>query len=150
MTELSVKLRKTLNAPVERVFQAWLDADMLSRFMTPLPGMPEPRVEVDAREGGSFTIYMQVGDEEIPHTGEYLEVNPYSRLVFTWISPFSTDGSTVTIQFSKISDNRTRIDLSHVKFRGEAERSSHEGGWANILEKLADVTVEMQAKQASA
>lgn len=150
MTELSVNLQKTINAPVEKVFQAWLDADTLSRFMTPLPGMPIPRIEVDAREGGSFTIYKQVGEEEIPHTGEYLEIHPYSRLVFTWVSPFSTDGSIVTILFSEIGDSRTRVDLSHVRFRGEAERSSHEGGWTNILEKMADVAEELDAKRASA
>lgn len=140
MTELSVKLRKTLNAPVEKVFDAWLDAETLSRFMTPMPGMPEPRVEADGREGGGFVIYMQVGDEEIPHKGKYLEVTPYSKLVFTWESPFSVDGSFVTIYFKKLDNDNTEIDFVHLKFKGEEERSNHEGGWTNILEKLNAVT----------
>ena len=150
MTDLSVNLKKTINAPIEKVFHAWLDAGTLSRFMTPLPGMPEPRVEVDGREGGSFAIYMQVGDEEIPHSGEYLEIIPHSRLVFTWKSPFSTDGSTVTIRFSALGANRTLVELVHVKFRGEAEQASHKSGWTNVLEKLGDVTEAPQVQQASA
>lgn len=149
MPELIVKLQKRINAPIEKVFNAWLDADTLSRFMTPLPGMPEPRVEVDGRKGGSFTIYMQVGDEEVPHRGEYLEVNPHSRLTFTWVSPFSTDGSTVTIELSALGKNRTRVELVHVKFPGEAERSSHQGGWMNVLEKLGEVTEALSVQPVS-
>lgn len=136
MTELAVNLVKTINAPIERVFNAWLDAATLSKFMTPMPGMPEPRVEADGRQGGSFTIYMQVGDEEIPHKGTYLEVNPYNKLVFTWESPFSTDGSTVTMHLKAMGDTQTEINFSHIKFKGEEERSNHEGGWTYIMEKL--------------
>lgn len=150
MTDLTVKLTKTINAPAERVFNAWLDANTLSRFMTPMPGMPEPRTEADGRQGGGFTIYMQVGDQEIPHKGEYLEVTPFTKLVFTWESPFSTDGSTVSIDFKALDDDHTEISFTHVKFKGEEERSNHEGGWINILEKLNAVIETEMSQQTSA
>ena len=140
MADLTVKVRKTINAPVEKVFNAWLNTKTLSKFMLPAPGMPEPRTEVDRRVGGGFTIYMMVGDQEIPHSGKYLEINQPNKLVFTWESPFSTKDSTVTILFTPIDDNHTEIDFTHVKFKDEQARADHEGGWSRILEKLSELT----------
>ncbi|NOX43686.1 MAG: SRPBCC domain-containing protein [Gammaproteobacteria bacterium] len=136
MTDLKVNVSRTINAPIEKVFDAWLNAETLSQFMTPMLGMPNPKTENDPREGGSFVIKMRVGEDEIPHTGEYLEINRPSKLVFTWISPFSTVGSTVTINFKSIDDSTTDVELIHVKFADEESRSNHEGGWGSILDKL--------------
>jgi len=139
MTDLTVNINKTIQAPIETVFDAWLKPETVSRFMLPMPGMPEPHAEIDAREGGSFTILMQVGDDKIPHTGEYLEINRPTKLIFTWASPFSTDNSTVTLNFDAIDDNKTKIELTHVRFIDEESRSNHEGGWSNILDKLNEI-----------
>jgi len=139
MSDLTVKLKRTINAPIENVFDAWLEAKTLSRFMMPMPGMPEPKTEADGREGGGFTIMMQVGDQEIPHKGTYLEVSRPDKLVFTWESPFSTDGSTVAILFNAIDAESTEIDFTHVKFIDEETRSDHEGGWNTIIDNLAEL-----------
>lgn len=139
MTDLTININKTIHAPIEKVFDAWLNPKILSTFMLPMPGMPEPEVEIDARKGGSFTIIMDAGGEKLPHTGEYLEINRPDRLVFTWVSQWSPENSTVTLNFTKIDDNKTNISLSHIKFIDEETRSDHEGGWGHILDKLSDV-----------
>ena len=139
MTDLTVNLNKTINAPIEKVFDAWLDPGMLTRFILPEPGMPQPDVENDAREGGRFTIIMHVGDDKIPHTGSYLTVDRPRQLVFSWESPYSTDDSTVTLDFRAIDANTTNVELTHVKFLNEEARSDHEDGWGNILDKLDEV-----------
>ena len=139
MTDLTVTLNKKIQAPIEKVFDAWLNPKTLSKFMMPMPGMPASDVESDAREGGSFTIIMHVGEDKLPHTGEYLEINRPDKLVFTWASHRSVDNSTVTLNFTKIDDNKTNISLSHVKFIDETARSDHEGGWGNILDKLNEI-----------
>ena len=136
MTDLSLNISKTINAPIEKVFDAWLDPLMLTQFILPAPGMAQPQVENDAREGGRFSIIMQVGDERIPHTGTYLTLERPHRLAFSWESPFSTDDSVVTLLFDAIDSNTTRLDLSHVKFINEEARANHEGGWNNILDQL--------------
>ena len=136
MTDLTVHVTKTIHAPIERVFDAWLNPKTLSQFMLPMPGMPQPQTEIDAREGGNFTIIMQVGDNKIPHTGKYLEISRPDKLVFTWESPFSTDGSIVTLKFSDLGGNKTCVELTHLKFIDEESRGNHEGGWGNILESL--------------
>ena len=112
---------------------------MLARFMLPMPGMQEPRVHCDPRVGGTFEIVMFVGDAEVPHTGQYQEVIPHSRLSFTWSSPASLPDSVVTLDFTAVSDNETRVDLSQVRFMDEERRADHEGGWTQILDTLAQV-----------
>lgn len=139
MSDLTVNVTKMIDAPIEKVFDAWLNPDMLSQFILPMPGMPKPEVETDARKGGDFTIIMQVGDDKIPHTGKYLEISRPNKLVFTWESPCSFNDSSVTILFSGEGSSKTRVDLTHIKFIDEETRSDHEGGWGNILESLSSI-----------
>jgi uncharacterized protein YndB with AHSA1/START domain len=138
MTDLTVNISKIIDAPIGNVFDAWLSPKILSQFILPMAGMQQPSVETDACEGGEFKIVMHVGDDKIPHTGKYLQINRPNKLVFTWESPFSTKGSTVTLIFSDLGENKTNIALSHVKFIDEESRTNHEGGWGNILECLND------------
>ncbi len=138
MTDLTVQINKIIEAPIEKVFDAWLDPKTLSKFILPMPGMEEPWVENEAREGGGFTIMMKVGEDKTPHTGTYLEIDRPKKLAFTWESPASTDDSVVTLNFTEVSDNKTKIELTHIRFIDEERRSNHEGGWSNILNKLND------------
>jgi len=139
MTDLTVNIEKIINAPIEKVFDAWLDPAMLTRFILPDPAMPQPEVENEPREGGRFTIVMHVGDDKLPHTGSYLNVERPNRLKFSWESAYSTDDSTVTLDFTAIDAGTTKVELTHVKFLHEEARSNHEGGWGNILDKLDEI-----------
>jgi len=136
MSELTVNLNKTINAPLEKTYEAWLNPETLAKFILPMPGMPKPEVENDAREGGDFTIIMAVGDEKVPHTGKYLVIKRYKELTFTWQSPCSVENSTVTLVFTELNKNQTNIELTHVKFIDEETRQDHQGGWGNILDAL--------------
>jgi uncharacterized protein YndB with AHSA1/START domain len=104
-----------------------------------MSGMAAPQTQNEPHEGGSFEIIMNVGDDKIPHTGKYLEITRPNKLVFTWVSPFSTDDSTVTLVFTGMGDNQTNIELTHSRFIDEEARTNHQGGWGNILDKLNDV-----------
>jgi uncharacterized protein YndB with AHSA1/START domain len=137
MTELSLTTTRQINAPVEKVFDAWLSAETLKRFMLPGEGMSVPKAEVDPQVGGRFAIVMAAGDDEIPHAGTYLTIDPHSRIVFTWESPFSTDGSTVTLDMRPVDAGRTELTLTHVKFATESSRDSHQKGWEGILAALS-------------
>ena len=135
MTDLTLTTTRVISAEPSRVFDAWLDPAMLARFMTSGPGMTVPKAAADPVEGGRFDIVMQAGDDEIPHAGTYIEINRHSRLVFTWESPFSVEGSTVTLDFEPV-DGGTEVTLTHVKFPSEESRDNHLGGWNGILGAL--------------
>ena len=139
MNDMTVTVNRKISAPVESVFNAWLDAEMLAKFMIPAAGVCIPKAETDARVGGRFTIIMDTGENEIPHGGEYKAIDRHSKLVFTWESPFSIDGSTVTLNFADSGDGGTDLELIHVKFPNEESRNNHEGGWSSIMVKLDEV-----------
>ncbi len=138
MTDLTLTTSRTIAAPPERVFKAWLDPKMLAKFMRPAEGMEGPKASTDPREGGRFDIVMKAGDQEIPHSGTYKLIKPHSQLVFTWESPMSIDGSTVTLDFTPVAGG-TLVKLHHVKFPSEESRNNHESGWARILATLGEV-----------
>jgi len=138
MTDLSLTTSRTIAAPRQRVFDAWLDANMLAKFMKPMADMPDSKSETDAREGGRFSIIMMAGDQALPHGGTYKEISPHDRIVFTWESPYSVDDSTVTLDFADEGDG-TKVTLTHVKFPDEETRDRHEGGWGGILAALDGV-----------
>jgi uncharacterized protein YndB with AHSA1/START domain len=139
MTDLTLNLEATINAPIEKVFDAWLDPGMLSRFMLPQPGMPRPEVENDPRVGGRFTIVMRDGEETLPHRGEYLVIDRPRQLKFSWGSQYSPDDSTVTLDFAALDVHTTRVALTQVKFLNEDAREAHRGGWMNILAALDEL-----------
>ncbi len=133
--KLSLSVIKKIGAPIETVFDAWLDPAILSKFMLPKSGMPCPAVKLDPSVGGRFQIDMDVGEKIIPHHGEYLEIDRPNRLVFSWESPFSAPDSQVTIDFKPVEDSSTEITLKHIRFLNEESRDNHHGGWTNILEQ---------------
>lgn len=136
MTELSLEVTKSLPYPPERVFDAWLNPQMLAKFMVPGPGMSVPEAQAEAKVGGRFRIIMRTPDDnDIPHEGEYLAINRATHLKFTWNSPFSQDDSTVTLDFQP-DGTGTQLRLSHVRFPNEESRDNHQGGWTLILEAL--------------
>ena len=130
--ELTLRVSRVIQAPIEKVFNAWLDPQFLARFMLPAAGMQAPKVTADAREGGSFSIIMQVGDQELPHGGNYQKIEPHHCIIFTWESAHSIDGSIVTLNFSA-DGSGTLVELLQVKFYDEEAKSAHRGGWDSIL-----------------
>jgi uncharacterized protein YndB with AHSA1/START domain len=78
---------------------------------------------------------MKAGDDEMPHSGVYLTIKPHSQIVFTWDSPFSIEGSTVTVELAAVKGG-TEVTLTHVKFPSEESRKNHDDGWNNILVAL--------------
>ncbi|MGH1446423.1 MAG: SRPBCC family protein [Cognatishimia sp.] len=135
--DLRLSTDRVIAAPVEKVFNAWLDPEMLARFMRPGPDMTVPSAKSDAREGGHFEIIMRAGDQDIPHQGTYQKIARHSQIVFTWESAFSPADSEVTLDLRPEGDG-THITLTHVTFYDEEKRDNHLGGWKNILEALSE------------
>lgn len=136
MAELTLSVTHTINAPIEFVFNAWLDPVIMAKFMMPAPDMSVSNVSTEPVIGGGFALTMNTAENNsIDHKGEYLEIDRHSKLVFTWLSPMSIDGSTVTLNLSEV-EGGTHIELSQIKFISEEMRDNHIGGWASILKCL--------------
>jgi uncharacterized protein YndB with AHSA1/START domain len=132
-TDLALKLTQHVPTAPERVFDAWLDPKILGRFMSE----EVLKAETDPKVGGRFDIVMKNDMGEIPHWGEYREIDRPNRLVFTWNSPYAAPDSVVTIDF-RATKGGTDLTLVHDRFPSEASRNGHEKGWTAILAALAE------------
>jgi uncharacterized protein YndB with AHSA1/START domain len=134
----AIRLERVLPAPVAEVFAAWTDPARMARWLAPT-GYAE--VEADLRVGGRFQVTMIDDDVRIEHTGEYLVIDPPHRLSFTWLSPY-TGGAASQVDITLTARGpATHLVLSHQRLPDET-RSSHEGGWASILDRLAAVVAD--------
>lgn len=126
--------RKVAASPA-RVYEAWLDPVMLQRFMLPCEGGSVPEAVTDPRVGGAFRIVMRDAGKDTAHTGTYLDLTPHQRLVFTWHSPHSVEGSVVTLTLTPEGED-TLIELRQDRFASEGARDGHRKGWTMILAAL--------------
>ena len=147
-TEIIPKLviKKVIRAKRERVFQAWTDPALMRQWLVP-PDDWTAETKVDVRPGGKYEHVMIVGEslechgngkytpgERLPHYGEYIEVKPPEKLVFSWSSP-SVQNSRVTIELRDLGDS-TELWLTHELLPTEQSRNGHNEGWTAALVKL--------------
>ena len=53
-SERVLRIERTFDAPVDRVFEAWTSEEVLRRWLHGMPGWETPTAEVDLRVGGSI------------------------------------------------------------------------------------------------
>jgi uncharacterized protein YndB with AHSA1/START domain len=141
-----LRVERTFNASREAVFDAWTSSDVLIRWWRPGPDWETPIAEADARVGGRLRIVMRGPDgEEIGGGGEYVEVTPPERLVFTWIwdgQEGHAGSQLVEVEFSEQADRTTTVVVTNRGLRDEEDRRSHRDGWQGSLDNLERVLAE--------
>jgi uncharacterized protein YndB with AHSA1/START domain len=135
-----LRLERTFDAPAQVVFDAWISPEVLRRWWPAGPGWDTPVAEVDVRVGGTLRLVMRRPDgQEFGGSGEYLEIRPPERLVFTW----RWDGNggnegpqVVEVEFNERPDGTTAVVLTNTGLRDEEARRSHEEGWQASFDNL--------------
>ncbi|HLW58535.1 MAG TPA: SRPBCC domain-containing protein [bacterium] len=128
-------IRKVIQASCEEVFAAWIDPKSIGEWMCP-GEIVTAEAQLDPRGGGTYRIVMK-GTRAIDHTGEYLVVEPPSKLAFTWIS--KTTGNQPTLVTVELFERGSACELvlTHERFANADEVKRHQGGWGQIVDKLA-------------
>ena len=112
----------------ETVFGYFTDAGK----MTLWKGM---RADLDARPGGVYRV--DINGRDVAR-GEYLEVVPFSRVVFTWgweASPLPPGSTTVEVTLTE-DGGHTVVRLRHLGLP-PAQTKIHRDGWDHYLPRLA-------------
>jgi uncharacterized protein YndB with AHSA1/START domain len=128
VVELSVRL----SAAPEAVFPYLTEPERYARWQ----GV---HAELDPKPGGVYRVWMDAGTVAV---GEYVEVEPPRRVVFTWgwegdpdVPPGST---TVEIDLQPEGDGTT-LRLRHSGLPTPESAALHEAGWNLFTSRLAEV-----------
>ena len=133
-----LRIERTFDAPVERVFGAWTSAEVLRRWLHGMAGWETPTAEVDLRVGGRIRIVMRDPSErtEAGATGEYRVVEPPHRLVFTWAWDDQRDQpQLIELEFSE-RDGATTVLMTNSSIPSDERRESQQRGWNVCLDNL--------------
>ena len=136
---LTLELRRSFPVPRERLYNAWTDPAEVRQWFGCKTCVD---ARVDLRPGGSYLISSKNHEDQIcTAVGEYREVTPPSRLVYTWRWEGDSDWdgveSVVTVEFNE-QPGGTEMHLTHRGFPSAESRGRHEQGWTGVMEKLGD------------
>ena len=150
----TLTLTRILDAPREMVFRAWTDPVQVQKWWGP-KDFTNPICEWNAKPGGKIRVVMRASDEiakamgfrDSPMGGEFHEVDPPKRLVFT-TTAFEDDAGNAklrnlnTVTFEE-QNGKTKMTL-HVEVQYAAPEMAAaldgmEMGWSQSLDKLADL-----------
>lgn len=139
-TAPSLLIRRTFDAPPQRVYQAFADPDQLLQVVCPVTAEIVEK-EADVKTGGAYRFVFRMEDGDLwTLRGEYRDVSPYTRLSQTWVwvedDPKDEQNTLLTIEFNA-AGNGTELVLRHELFVREESRNNHERGWNECMDKIA-------------
>jgi uncharacterized protein YndB with AHSA1/START domain len=149
--EDAVVIERTFEAAVDLIWQMWTQPEHFKQWYGP-KGFTVPVAEMELHVGGKRLICMASPDGSMKMwtTGEYKEIVPNERLVYTE-SPADEDGNVVspsamgmpdgyptttevTVQLEELG-GRTKMVMTHA---GMPATSGAGGGWEQAFDKLVD------------
>lgn len=146
-----VQVKRTFHAPIERVWNAWSDAELIKQWWGP-ETYTAPDAKIDFRMGGQYLFAMQGPDRKVVWSGGvYKEIIPNKKIVFT--DHFADEnGNTITakeagmsgdwpkdlyitVEFESIDPEQTKMVINHAGIPKEMHDDCV-GGWSSSIDKF--------------
>lgn len=147
-TSRDLVLTRLIDASPEALYRCWTEPSLMTQWFAPKP-WSTPRAELDLRVGGANVVVMADPDgNEFPNPGQYLEIVPNKRLVFTdafvgdW-KPSEKPFFTCVLTFEKEGDKTRYTAVARhwtVEEKEAHEKMGFHEGWglcAAQMEELA-------------
>ena len=141
-SDLELVITRTFNAPARIVFEAWTTPELLKRWWVPRSfGATLLSCEADVRAGGKYRFEIGHGDSTMVFFGKYIEVIPYSRLV--WTNEESEDVAVTTLTFEEKAGKTLLVQHERYPSKQalDAAIAGMEGGMAETFTQLDELLV---------
>jgi uncharacterized protein YndB with AHSA1/START domain len=144
-----IRLTRLFDAPRHLVFEAMTKPEHVKRWWGRLgEGYSVPVSEIDLRVGGKWRFVNRHPKGEVAFYGEYREITPPSRLVFTEIfEQFPDSVSVVTAEFTE-EGGKTRLTATvrypSLEVRDMVLASGMATGAGISYDRLEDLVAELQ------
>jgi len=149
VSDTDICLTRLFDASRALVFEAMTRPEHIARWWGQLgDGYSVPICEVDLRVGGKWRFVNRHPKGEVTFHGEYREITPPERLVYTELMEPYPDGSLVTTTLTEEA-GKTRVTVI-ASYPSKAVRdmvlsSGMERGAAASYDRLEEVARELQA-----
>ena len=135
----SLQIKRFMNAPRARVYATWTDPAQLKEWWGP-ESVRTRNFAAEVRVGGKYRWdLINQEDEEMSVFGEYRELVPEKKIVFTWKwdddDVWENRSSIVTVELSD-RDGGTELLLKHEQLPSTESRDRHDEGWNSVLDRL--------------
>lgn len=144
----TVCVSRTYRTTVQAAFDAWTRPAILERWFGP-PGYSASILTHDLKIGGSWRFLMRGQDgTALEHFGEFVAIDPPTKLAFTWASEEPFDGwrdtkgepTLVTVTFDQDGEEVT-VTVTHEGLVLEEARRGLTFGWGRGLDCLDEVLI---------
>jgi uncharacterized protein YndB with AHSA1/START domain len=146
-SERELVVTRTFDGPARLVFEAWTRPELLKRWWAPKStGVSLISCEADVRAGGSYRFeFGHQGSKLMAFFGRYIEVTPYSRLV--WTNEESDEGAVTTVTFEEKGGQTLLVmhELYPSKEALDAAIAGMEGGMPETFAQLDELLVTLSA-----
>ena len=138
LSETSLQIERSIPAPPETVYRAWLEAETLKRWFAPSDDFETIIHRADGKVGGSFKVEMRKPDGSVHiATGSYTELVPAKRISFTWKwENHPEDGDSVISVDLAPEGKGTKLVFTHEQLPTVTSRDNHAKGWVGCLDRL--------------
>ncbi|MGH8093536.1 MAG: SRPBCC family protein [Chthoniobacterales bacterium] len=135
----SLEIKRFIKAPRDRVYAAWTDPAEMKEWFGP-ENCQTRSLTAEARVGGKFHWdVINPEGEEMTVRGEYRELQPGRRIVFTWQwqddEDWEDQTSVVTVELED-AEGGTELRLRHAQLPNESSCQGHTRGWSSALNRL--------------
>jgi uncharacterized protein YndB with AHSA1/START domain len=149
---VAVRVERRMRAPPDRVFQAFLEPDLLRQWIAP-DELSVDRLAVDARVGGRLEVWhSRAGVSTGKFEGVFVKIDPPHELVYRWafVGTEPEKGeyydTLVTVRLRPAPEGGTHLSVVHERLEDLRRAAPHifaklEAGWSNCLDKLDGATV---------
>lgn len=140
-----VEIRQLVDASIETAFEAWTDPEHVKRWWSPTETVTCTLCEIDLRVQGRYRIHMHdAADQSTCKVhGEFREVSPPERLVYTWNSEThqgTVTNALVTVEFHHKGTEKTEVVLRHSGLPDAPIRQGHRETWEKMLVSFGKYT----------
>ena len=141
----SLEIVRFINVPTDRVYDAWTDPAQLRRWFGP-ENVRTRKIAADVRVGGKYRWDLTSPEgEEMSAFGEYKELVPGNKIVFTWQwdddEAWANRTSVVTIELFE-RHGGTELRLRDEQLPSEESRDRHNEGWNSLLDGLEQFVIK--------
>ena len=135
-SERELVVTRTFDAPARLVFEAWTTPELFRRWWVPKSiGMSLRSCEMDVRVGGTYRLEFE--PDGFAFFGTYLDVTPYSRLV--WTNEEGGEGGPVTTVTFEEKDGKTLLVIHELHSSKEALDAAGTGAADAMVETFAQL-----------